>query len=203
MESISFKDLWKLLADLFLVNLLFWFTLIVGLSFTLTASLKAMFHVVFHLLDRKRQTYVIKEYFASFKESFWVSFGMSIAILLIALLYYFVFNYAASTSNIILTVSLIVSAFLAVSYLMYLIPVFAIFQTDTPKEMFKNSFFLFAGHPLVTLKLASSLALIVLLFELFSGTILFSIAIAAVLNLVHLKKVFKPYLPIETKEEPL
>jgi uncharacterized membrane protein YesL len=203
MQSKTIKDIFKLFIDIFYVNLLFWCTLIIGLGLTTVASFKAMFYVLFHLHDPKHQTYVAREYFESFKENFMTSLWMSVVLIGVALLYYVLFRYAFTNVITVLMAFSIASAFLFVSYLLYLLPIYAIFQTESNKKLFQNSFFLFAGHPWVTFKLIGSLAFVVLLFELFSGTILFSVALVCYINTIHLDPIFKPYYPVPIEEESI
>ncbi|MBN2696284.1 MAG: DUF624 domain-containing protein [Bacilli bacterium] len=194
MRRYTFRDFYRDAMDYVLLNLIFIMFVALGAFVTLGASLKAMFFVSHRLLDREKQTYVWKDFLRSFKEDFLQSTLVWLTCVALGLLLYLAWTFAFEQQNIIVMVSIVATATIMLVYLMYFYPLLALFEAASFGERLRNTFIIMARHPFTTVKLLGSLALVVLLFLLFSGTIIVSIGIFAWLWAWHLKKPLEPII---------
>jgi len=194
MEPYRLKDLFRDAADLVFAGFLFLAATALSGGILAGAALKALFAVGFRVVGGKKSVRVFADFWTAFKDGFlfatvvWLlSAGMGTGL-------WFIVTFALDRGEILVAAAGIASAVLLALYLSYFYPMLAAFETDKPRTMLKNAFLLAAGHPLHGLLVLGGLAVPVLLFGLWYGTILFSVALYAAIECIHLKKLFAPYL---------
>ena len=204
MNSYTFKDFYKDLMDIVFLNFIFLVVVLLGAFITFGAAFKALIFVSFRIIDRKKQNYVFKSFIKSFKEEFIKSTLIWLIIGGIGYLLFNIWNYAITNENTIMIISCLVSFYMLITYTLYLFSVIAIFQTQSTYSLLKNTLIIASSHFFTSLKMLAGLIIVIGLFNLFSGTILFSIGFFGVLTAYHLQKVFKPYMkPFEEPEEEM
>ena len=198
----SLRDFYRDLMDVVLLNLIFLGVVLLGAFITFGAAFKALFYVSFRIIDRKKQNYVFKSFFSSFKEGFLQSTIIWLIIAAFGSLLFLMFRYSLDHNQIILLVSCLVTFYLLVVYVLYLFPIFAIFKTNSVKQLLKNTFFIASSNFLITIKLLLSLVFVIGIFVWFNGTIIFSIGLFGILSASHLHKIFNPYIKQFIPDEP-
>ncbi len=203
MRNDIIKDGYKFLIDIIFVNILWLFVSALGIFITFGAATTAMFSVSFKLLNQKNQTYILREFFKSFKENFIESTIVWFLILFIAIPLYFIYNYATNTNNIVLILSVYFTGFQLLIFSLYVFPIIAKFKTNSIFQLIKNTFYLGNSHFFTTIKVLGSLALAILLIvKVHSFFILIAVGIYSILVSFHLNKIFIFYIEkIETNEE--
>ncbi len=202
MERYRLKDFFKDATDMVLVGFLFSATVVLGVFITFGAAFKALFAVTFRIMEGKKATRIFHDFFSAFRESFWFATLAWLFSAGLGTILYFVIRMAMSQGLWIVAAFAVVTAVLLVIYLLYLFPILAAFQTDRPGTMLKNAFLMAAGHPFSSLLLFGGMAVAVLLFELWYGTVLISPAIVAAVNGFHLRKLFAPHRAALTPPDP-
>jgi len=192
--SYSFKDFYRDLMDVVFLNLIFLGTVLLGALITFGAAFKALFYVSCQIINRDKPNYVFKSFFKSFKESFWVSTIIWLITAMLGFLLFLIFRYAVDNNITVLLISVLVTLYLTVIYIIYLYAMLAIFKSESIFQLLKNAFIMAGVNVMTTIKLLLSLVFVIALFLLFSGTILFSIGLFGILAMFHLKKVFHPYV---------
>lgn len=195
MKNNIIKDGYKFLIDMILVNFLWLFVSALGIFITCGAATTGMFYVSFKLLNQDDQTYIIKEFFKSFKENFVVSTVIWFIILLIATPLYFIYHYALNVENTILLFSVYFTAFQLLLFTLYVFPIIAIFESKSFIQLIKNTVIMANSHFITTFKVLGSLAfVIILVLKVHSSLILVGIGIYSVLVSFHLNKIFTIYI---------
>lgn len=203
MNRFGLKDIVKTMADIAFLNFLFFAAILFGAFVTFGAAFKAMFAVMFKLLDKDRATYVAKEFWIAFKDDFvfvtllWLGFatiGASLGVIWI---------YALSVGETIVAAMSIVSAVMALSYFLVLFPMLGRIQAKSRMQMLKNAFLIGASHPVSILMLLGGVAAGVLLFVWWNGTVLISFGLVTWINAQHLNRVFQRLVPkpVQSMEE--
>ncbi len=201
MERYRLKDFFKDATDMVFVGFLFSATVVLGAFVTFGAAFKALFAVTFRIMEGKKATRIFHDFFTAFRDSFWFSTLAWLVSAGLGAVLYFGIRYAMAAGLWIVAASAVVTAVLLITYLLYLFPMLAAFTTDKPGTMLKNAFLMAAGHPFSSLLLLGGMAVAVLLFELWYGTVLVSPAIVAAVNGFHLRKLFGPHLAALTPPE--
>lgn len=202
MRQGAFKEWYRQVMDYVLLNLIFLPCVLLGAGITFGAAFKSLHYVAYRLADKERHVAVFHDFWFAFKDEFLKSTIIWIIAAATGLLLAFTAHYALSNNMIILMVSVIVTGTILVLFLLYLFPVMAIFKSGSLRALFRNSFLLFAKHPLTSFLMLGSLAAVVGLFLLFEGTILISIGLFAWLETWHLQRVFQPYVLALMTENP-
>jgi uncharacterized membrane protein YesL len=203
MNRYSLKDLFKTAADIAFLNFLFFAAILVGAFVTFGAAYKAMFAVMFKLLDKDRATYVAKEFWIAFKDDFlfvtllWIGFasiGVSLS---------FICIYALSVHETIVATTTIVSAVMTLSFFLVLFPMLGRVQAKSRMQMLKNAVLLGVSHPVSVLMLLGGVSAGVLLFVWWNGTVLISFGLVTWINAMHLNRVFQELAPkpVQSMEE--
>ncbi len=201
MRHYTFKDFYRDAMDFVLLNLIFIMFVALGAFVTFGASLKAMFHVAHKKLDQQIQVYVWKDFLKSFRESFLVSTLMWLGFVACGLLLYLAWNLAESRDNVLVMASIIATGTIILVFMLYFYPLLALFEAQSFGIRLKNTFIFMSRNPLTSVKLLGSLAVVVLLFMLFSGTIVFSVGIFAWLYAWHMKRPLEPIISKLTEPE--
>ncbi len=188
-----FKVFFHTFSEIILLNVLFLITILLGVFIPAGAGMKAMFYVSDKIIDRERATYVAKEYWTALKDGFLRSTMIWLMFAATGFLLYFAHKMGIEKGHVLLMSSSLVAMVLLGLYAIYVFAVMAQFKSDSIGRLFKNAFLLMASSPWALFKVAGSVVFTVLLFYLFSGTILFSIGLFTVLITIHLNKLFTPY----------
>ena len=141
MKNSPFKEGYRFITDVILINLLW--LLISGLGFFITfgAATTAMFSVTFKLLNTKKQVYVIKEFYESFRKNFIVSSIIWLLIIVLTIPLYLIYNYAQNTENVVILISVLFTALQLLLFSIYVFPIIAIFKTNSLGQLIKNTVF--------------------------------------------------------------
>lgn len=139
--------LWRLLADLMIVNLL---SLICSFGIiTIGASLTAMYAVLFHRERNEGNVAIVKTFFKSFVSNFWKATLLELIVVLLAVIasgdYWYAINMEQPVRTLFTVVAVMVAAIGAILFLMSF-PQLASF-TNTLKGYLKNSFLLTFAAP--------------------------------------------------------
>jgi len=184
----TFKDIYRDAMDYVLLNLIFLVVVALGAGITFGAAFKAMFHVGEKINYGKDRVYVWKDFFRAFKEGFWQSTLSWLVLAMLGLLLYFIGNYAYNLMNVIVLASVVATGVFTLTYLLYLYPFLALFETESFGYLLRNVLIIMGRNPFISFKMLGSVAFATLLLFLFSGTILVTPAIVVWLNLMHLRK---------------
>lgn len=188
--KLDLKDFYRILSYYILLNLLVLGISFIGFLIPFGAALTASYNVSFKLLDTKRQTYVVKDFFSSFKKNFIPATLYYLIIVLLLTGLFFMHNYAVNTDSTILRISVYIAVFEIVIVSNYFFAVLAIFKGDFT-TLIKNSMLLAHTQFLTTLKMLGTNAFMLLLFfKVHSMTLLIMIALYVFLNAFHLRKLF-------------
>jgi len=205
MGTYRIKDLFRDAADLVLAGFLFLAATALSGGLCAGAALKALFRVAFRVVDGKKTVRVVHDFWDGFKEGFWFSTILWVLAAVLGFGEYLVIRYAMSIGEPVVAGAGVVSAVLLVSYVAFLYPMLAVFETNRKRDMLRNVLLMAASHPLSVLLVLGALAVPVLLFFLWYGTILVSVALYAAIATFHLQKLFAPYVgafvPDETDAE--
>ncbi len=188
-----FKVFFRTFSEIILLNALFLITILLGVFIPAGAGMKAMFYVSDKIIDRERATYVAKEYWIALKDGFLRSTLIWFLFAATGFLLFFTHRMGIEQGHVLLMSSSLVAMVLLGLYAIYVFAVMARFKTDSIGRLFKNAFLLMASSPWTLFKVAGSVAFTLLLFYLFSGTVLFSIGLFTVLTTYHLNKLFAPH----------
>lgn len=139
--------LWRLLADLMIVNLL---SLICSFGIiTIGASLTAMYAVLFHRERNEGNVAIVKTFFKSFVSNSWKATLLELIVVLLAVIasgdYWYAINMEQPVRTLFTVVAVMVAAIGAILFLMSF-PQLASF-TNTLKGYLKNSFLLTFAAP--------------------------------------------------------
>jgi len=188
--KLDLKDFYRILSYYILLNLLVLGISFVGFLIPFGAALTASFNVSFKLLDTERQTYVVKDFFRSFKKNFIPATLYYLIVMLLLTSMFFLHNYAINTESIVLRVSVYVATFEIIIVSNYFFAVLSIFEGKLT-SLIKNSILLAHTQLFTTLKMLGTNALMLLLFfKVHSMTLLIMIALYVFLNAFHLRKLF-------------
>lgn len=203
MSRFSLKDVWKRTADLVFLNFLFFAAILLGAFVTFGAAFKALFAVMFHLLDKDRATSVAKEFWIAFKDDFWFVTLLWLGFASIGAMLGFIWLYALSVDESIVAGATIVSAGMALSFFLVLFPMLGKYHARSRRQMMKNAVMIWAANPLSVLFLLGGIAAGALLFVWWSGTLLVSFGLVAWVNANHLKRMFfrLNLEPLQTMED--
>lgn len=188
------KDAFRMFSEIILLNTLFLITVLLGVFIPAGAGLKAMFTVSRHIIDRDRATYVAREYWDALKDGFWRATLLWLMFAAAGFLFYVTHRIGIADGHILLMSTTLVAMVLLSMYAIYVFAVMARFQSDSIGGLLKNAFLMMASSPWALFKVAGSVAFAMLLFSWFTGTVLFSLAVVAVLVTHHLNRLFTPYL---------
>ncbi len=194
MKDNIIKDSFILLTDLVLLNFLWLVVSGLGIFLSAGAATTAMFSVSFKLVQSKKHTYIVKDFFDSFLKNLvpsTIAWGL---ILLISFPLYLIYNYSINTGNTVLMVSVFIAAFEVLIFTVYIFPIIARFEGKTVTLM-KNAILLGHIHFFTTFKVLGSLALVLLLVvRVNSFFLLVMVGIYAGLSTFHLKQIFNIYI---------
>jgi uncharacterized membrane protein YesL len=194
MERYRLKDFFKDATDIVAVNFLFLLAVILSSGILFGAAFKALFAVTFKIMGHQDATRIWKDFWTAFIDSFWFSTLVWLISVVFGLMFAFVIDYGLNHQMIWLAASGIVSAIFLILYLLYFFPMLSIFKTKSRIQMLKNAAIMGASHPFSSLLLAGGLVMVLILFEWWTGTLLFSIGLMSVINAAHLNRLFYPYL---------
>jgi len=194
LNAYTIKDFVKDAADVIILNFIFLVVVVFGLGITFGSALKALFHVSTSILDPKRPSKVFHHFFKSFKEDFWRVTALWFFFALLGASFTLTFLYAQEKNIIILLASSAVSLIFLVVFFIYSTSVLAIMKSASMKQSCINSFYLMAKNPLTSFLLIGNVVVVVLLFLLFSGTVLFSMGLFGILTVTHMNKLLRPYI---------
>lgn len=187
------KDLFRDGTDVIIVNFLFWFTSLLGVFLTTGMAFKASYAVMYKLSRRQSPVHVWFDFFQAFKNEWkFTTLVWGIAVMSIVLLE-FVGYFALASQQPFVAGSAITSIYLTTIALVYFFSMIAIFNTQTRLVMIKNVIVLIIQHPFLSLILPGPFVLSYFLWTYWSGTILFSMGIAMLMQTIMLRKVFSPY----------
>jgi uncharacterized membrane protein YesL len=193
----DWKELFRNITNIIYVSLLWLFTSFLGILLTLGAATSALFRVSFQIYRTKEPTQVLKRFFRSFKENFWISSLCWLVILALGLPLYMLYNYALKQNDPLLMVMVIVSAYELIMFTLYVFPIIAIFKVKNPWQLFKNTILMANQNLWLNIKLLGSLAAVFLLIIfVHSAFILLAGGLYGMLITFHLRKVFAPYYQV-------
>lgn len=196
------KDLYKKAMDIVLVNFLWIFASLLGIFITLGASTKAMFKVMFKIINADGPTSVLKDFWEGFKEDFWKSTLVWLVLLIIAIPLYYMYIYNLNIGNDFLVIVAIVGFYQLGIFFIYFYPTFAILKTDTLGQMIKNVLYLANKNLWINFKVIGSLAfVIILVIYVHISFIVIAVGIYGFLVAFQLNNIYKPYIA-SFKEEP-
>jgi len=193
MERYRLKDFFKDATDIVAVNFLFLMTIILSTGLLFGPAFKALFSVTFKVFKHHNPINLWKDYWFAFKESFWLSSIVWWISIIFGTLFAFVIHYGLGNQMTWLAASGIVSAIFLVIYLLYFYPILSVFKTESNKQMLKNTAIMAFSNPFTSLLLIGGLAMVIMLIVVWSGTLLFSFGLLAVVNGFHLNRLFFKY----------
>jgi uncharacterized membrane protein YesL len=193
MDKYGWKDFFRDATDLILAGILFLTAGVLGVFLTVGAALKALFAVAFAVMNHQKAVRVTADFWKAFKDGFFHSTLVWILALGIGTGCFFVMRFALDQGNPWVAASGIVTAVLTLIFLLYFYSLSAVFRASSFRQMAKNAVLMAARHPGSTLLLLGGLAVPVLLFGLWYGTILISPALFAAIEAWHLNRLFRPY----------
>ena len=193
MYKYGWKDFFRDATDLILAGILFLTAGVLGVFLTFGAALKALFAVAFSVMNHKKAVRVTADFWKAFKEDFFRSTLVWVFALGIGIGCFFVIRFALDQGNPWVAATGIVTAVLTLIFLLYFYSMSAVFRAASFGQMAKNAVLMAARHPVAILLLLGGLAVPVLLFGLWYGTILISPALFVVIETWHLNKLYRPY----------
>lgn len=204
-ENTFFSALGKI-VDMFIVNLL-WLLLCLPVV-TIIPATTAMYYTVVKVI-RKERSYVIKEFFRSFKRNIKQGIGLSVLFAVFFVVQYIDFQYAyllmkegQETGSTFFGIFLVIAVCL-VAVFCYVCPVLSRFEMKF-SGILKTAFFMSARHLLTTVGLIVILAAVLLgSYILVPGIFILPVA-GTLLASFLIERVFKKYMPkrnTESKEE--
>ncbi|HAQ56363.1 MAG TPA: hypothetical protein DCR44_03015, partial [Acholeplasmatales bacterium] len=116
---------------------------------------------------------------------------------------WFLVVFALDGGNAFVAGAAVASAALLVVYLSYFFPMLAVFEAKRWGGMLKNAFLMAAAHPVSSMLVLGGLAVPIVLFGLWYGTILFSIALYAAIESFHLGRLFAPFVRTFVPDDPV
>lgn len=189
------KDLYKKSMDVVYANFLWILSCLIGIFFTLGASMTALFKVLFQIIRYDEPTSVFEEFKKSFKDNFVFSTLVWIILVILGVSIYMMYIVSLNNQMNVLLVISIVGAYQWVIFFIYFFPMVAIFKTDKPLAMIKNVLIMSNISIWTNIKVIGSLAFVFLLV-VFVHPVFLVIAIGLYGFLVsfHLRKRFEPYI---------
>jgi uncharacterized membrane protein YesL len=189
------KDLYKKSMDVVYANFLWILSCLIGIFFTLGASMTALFKVLFQIIRYDEPTSVFEEFKKSFKDNFVFSTLVWIILVILGASIYMMYIVSLNNQMNVLLVISIVGAYQWVIFFIYFFPMVAIFKTDKPLAMIKNVLIMSNISIWTNIKVIGSLAFVFLLV-VFVHPVFLVIAIGLYGFLVsfHLRKRFEPYI---------
>jgi uncharacterized membrane protein YesL len=189
------KDLYKKSMDVVYANFLWILSCLIGIFFTLGASMTALFKVLFQIIRYDEPTSVFEEFKKGFKDNFVFSTLVWIILVILGVSIYMMYIVSLNNQMNVLLVISIVGAYQWVIFFIYFFPMVAIFKTDKPLAMIKNVLIMSNISIWTNIKVIGSLAFVFLLV-VFVHPVFLVIAIGLYGFLVsfHLRKRFEPYI---------
>lgn len=186
------KDFFRKITDLIFASFLWFFVSLLGLLVTMGAATTAMFRVSFQVLKKDEPTNVLKEFFKTFKESFVESSIIWFIVVIIGSSLFFFLRYSFLTSNTILIIIGLSSAFELAIFTIYVFPIIATFESENIFMLIRNTFLISHRSLWLNIKLVGSLAFLVLLIFTISSFFIILIALVyGILIAFHLKPYFE------------
>lgn len=149
--------------DAVLLNFLWLLASFLGLLITVGAASTAMFRVAFTMLDRSEPTRVLPTFTKSFKENFWESTWVWLALVLFGVPIYFSYRVALLNDQPFLLILSIVGAYQLLIFAIYAFPIIARFKTSGFKELIKNILLIANLNLWTNFKVLGSLAAVIIL----------------------------------------
>lgn len=189
------KSLYKKSMDVVYANFLWVLLSLIGIFFTLGASTKALFKVIFQIIRYDEPTSVFEEFKNSFKEDFLFTTIVWLVLAVFGVSIYLMYIYALANAQDFLLILAIFATYQWVLFFIYFFPMVAIFKTDKPLTMIKNVLLMANISLWTNIKVIGSLAAVFMLV-IFVHPVFLVIAIGLYGYLVsfHLRKQFEPYI---------
>lgn len=189
------KDLYKKTMDIVLVNFLWIFASLLGVFITLGASTKAMFQVMYKIINADGPTSVLKDFWKAFKEEFWKSTLVWVVLVIIAIPLYYMYIYNLNVGNDLLVIIAIVGFYQLSIFFIYFYPTFAVLKTETLGQMIKNVLYIANKNLWINFKVLGSLVFVVILvLYVHIAFIVIAVGIYGFLVAFQLNSVYKPYI---------
>lgn len=177
--------------------------------FTIGASWTAMYFVTIRMV-RKEESYVVKDFFRSFKENFKQATVIWLLVLLVAVVFagdVWIYNVMPEQIPQIIMIAVAVLGFLALGTVVYVFPLLSRFD-NTTKNTIKNAFLLsIVNIPytiIIIILLVIPIILTIFVLELFPIIIMVGVSFPAFLVsliLVHIFRKLEPEKVIEGNED--
>lgn len=188
------KETYRTFTDLVFVNLLWILVSFLGLFVTVGAATTAMFSVTFHLLRKNEPTNVFSSFMKSFKGNFVASTLVWLILVMLFVPLYMMYHYGLNEGNAWFIVFAFVGFYQWLIFTLYVFPILAVFNTDSPKTLIKNVILMANMNLWTSFKILGSLAfVVVLMVYVHVSMLLIGIGMYGILVSYHLNKVFKPF----------
>lgn len=187
------KEFYKTMTDFILLNLLIFIVSILGVFVTFGAALTAAYNVAFKLLDRDRQTYVVKDFYISFKENFVKATITWLIIVVVLVGLFFINNYASNTNVVFIQIAVYIALLEIAIFTSYYFPLLSVFK-GTNLQIAKNSLLLGHGNIKTTiLQLGNASAVFLLVTQVHSMLILVAVGLYLFLSSFVLRNIVNHY----------
>ncbi|TVP86978.1 MAG: DUF624 domain-containing protein [Acholeplasmataceae bacterium] len=203
MKDNPVKELYRIVMDVVLLNLLWLLASFLGLLVTAGAATTAMFRVAFQILNRDEPTHVLDTFVKSFKADFWISTWVWLGLVVLGTPLFFAYHLALRDDLLVLLVFSIVGAYQLMMFAIYVFPIIARFKTKGFGQLVKNVLLLANASLWTNIKVLGSLAAVFLLAVFISPMfLLVAIGFYGLLVAFHLAPVLNPYAePFEDSHE--
>lgn len=197
------KEVYRQFTDLVFVNLLWILVSFLGLFVTVGAATTAMFSVTFQILKQKEPTNVFSSYVKSFKENLVASTLVWLALVVIFVPLYMMYNYGLNQNQVWLVIIALVGFYQLLVFTLYIFPVMAVFKTSSMGQLIKNVIIMANTNLWTNFKIMGSLAFVVLLMiYVHVSMLLIGIGLYGILVSHHLNIIFKPfYIKLDAIDE--
>jgi uncharacterized membrane protein YesL len=197
------KEYYKKFIDIVFASFLWVLFSFLGILITLGAATTAMFRVVFQVFKTDEPTNVFRLYLKSFKENFFLSTLVWLALVLLFIPVYLMYRYSLTSGETVFLVLSIVGFYQLLVFFIYFFPVCAVFKTKNSFIMIKNVLIIANTNLWNNFKVIGSLVFImILVFFVHPVFLVLAMSFYGFLVAFHLNNIFKPfYLELGVNQE--